>query len=57
MELDERKESITNAISFIHDICMSFEMTLIAKNKNGKNYVAIKDNITGEHYVMVKEEQ
>ncbi len=57
MSEQKRKEEISTVLSIIHSICESYQIGLIAKERNGLLFVAIKDATTGKEYVLLKSEE
>ena len=52
---DKRIEEITSAMNVINNICCIYGITLIAKERKGKNIVVIQDTLNNDkEYIMIK---
>ena len=52
---DKRIEEITTAMNVINNICCIYGITLIAKERKGKNIVIIQDTLNdNKEYVMFR---
>ena len=52
---DKRIEEITTVMNLINNICCIYGITLIAKERKGKNIVVIQDTLNNDkEYIMIK---
>ena len=52
---DKRIEEITSVMRVIESICCNYGITLIAKERKGKNIVVIRDTLNdNKEYVMIR---
>ena len=52
---DKRIEEITTVMNLINNLCCIYGITLIAKERKGKNIVGIHDTLNNDkEYIMIK---